>query len=173
MSKTPSQLVFVPFMAIFQEDRIPVFGPVVWPSINLGFRRGGSAGILKTNGANQKTASQILAGWPWLAFGTRAYGVYGNWAVRAGERNGIPRLVVVLIPALVTSAWSIVGSGFPGALWLVATTTTVCGSGLLPFLSGADGFFIRVLAGSVLPAPVCVLAGLAVKRLVSLVRSVE
>ena len=48
-------------MAIFQEDRIRVFGPVVWLSIDLGFRCGGPAGILKANGANQK-ARQISTG---------------------------------------------------------------------------------------------------------------
>ena len=87
-----SQRVVVPSMAIFQEDRIPVFGPVVWPSINLGFRRGGPAGILKANVANQK-ARQILTGGLVLArlsVYPRRYGASVNDDVSQAQQKGIP-----------------------------------------------------------------------------------
>ena len=58
----PSQLAFVSSMAIFQADRIAVLGPVVWHSINLGFRRDVLVGILKADGANQKARQSNSGG---------------------------------------------------------------------------------------------------------------
>ena len=52
----------MPSIAVFQNDRIPVFGPVFCPLIALGFRRGGLAVILKANGANQKARQSNSGG---------------------------------------------------------------------------------------------------------------